>query len=244
MNISTVFNSMYTAIKDLYQAAVDYHNAMKALSNRLSNSLVPEQDPKKVQAQISLFRKSPEGGYIRDERARIEEKRMIAFDKANKDFKAATENLPEAVAEYQPEFDVNSDALQNSLNIAKLGKNLPEAAARDLLYQFRTNKLNFDIVRGAMLKDGVNSDYIKGIYPFDGENMQFEYDAMMGKIGGRSDPTVFLDLGKLEKQMIKDAAEFNVQLSPFVDEEYKDEGSETRTRAIMGVSKFDALAEL
>lgn len=246
MDISTVFNNMYTASSNLYKAAIDYNKSKKDLAKRFADNLDKSvKSESKIKSQIEAFRKTTSASYYKDQRGKLEDQRRAAFDQARTEFKAASEYLPEAVAAFQPAFDVNDKTLQSALNIARLGKDLPEDAARNLLLSLRTNKTSFDIVKSALQRGGMNPDYIRGIYPFDGESMQFDYDQIVNEVLSKSaDPDVYDKLGKLEARLVGDGAAFGVNLSSFVDAESKEAANNARMRRVMNLSSFDDVAAL
>ncbi len=246
MHISNAFTDMHSASKKLYAAAADYNKARRELEKTFTDNLdMSVKDERKIRKQIESFRKTANAGYIKDSRDKVESQRRAAFNQAKAEFKAASENLAETVAAFQPSFDVNSQDLQNALNVAKIGRDLPESAVRNLLQSLRTNKSNFDIVRGALQRAGVNPDYIQGIYPYDGESMQYEYDLLVDNIMNHSaDPSIYSDIAKLETRLVNDGEAFGVPLSRFVDDESKAAAGEARTRRAMGLEGMDVLSEL
>lgn len=246
MHISTAFNEMHTASQKLYEAAVNYRKTKKDLAKRFTSNLdMSDRNARKIKGQVESFRKTASASYYKGEREKMEGQRRAAFNQARADFKAASENLAEAVAAFQPAFDVSNKDLQNALNIARIGKDLPEAAARNLLISLRTNKTNFEIVKSALQRGGVNPDYIRGIYPFDGESMQFDYDVMVDDILNKSsDPSVYADLAKLETRLVNDGAAFGVSLSPIVSAEDKEAANNERMTRIMGLQTFDDVSAL
>lgn len=246
MHISNAFTDMHSASKKLYAAAADYNKARRELEKTFTDNLdMSVKDKRKIKQQIEAFRNTANAGYIKNSRDKIENQRRAAFNQAKAEFKAASENLAEAVAAFQPAFDVNNKDLQNALNVARIGRDLPESAVRNLLQSLRTNKSNFDIVRGALQRAGVNPDYIHGIYPYDGESMQFEYDMLLDNIMNNSaDPSIYSEIAKLETRLVNDGEAFGVPLSRFVDDESKDAASDARARRAMGIEAMDVLSEL
>ena len=214
MNLSTVFNDMQAASKNLYNAIVDYQQSKKNLAKRLSDNVdLSSKDEKLIRGQLDNFRRTASGAYIKEEKSRIEQKKSSSLSEAKQQFRTASENLREAIEAIQPVFNVNDSLLQNSLNVAKIGNNLSETAARKVLSSLRTNKTNFDIVKSAMIKAGVNPEYIKGIYPFDGDSLQFAYDmAVSDIVNNSSDQAVIIDISDLDKKLIKDSAAFGVNM--------------------------------
>jgi len=246
MHISTVFNDMHTASQKFYEAAVNYRKSKKDVAKRFTSNLnMSVKDERKIKGQVESFRETSSASYYKGEREKVESQRRAAFDQARADFKAASENLQDAVAAFQPAFNVNDSTLQSALNVTRLAKDLPEEAARNLLLSLRTNKTNFEIVKSALQRGGINPDYIRGIYPFDGESMQFDYDMMVDDIINKSsDPGVFVDLAKLETRLAKDGAAFGVELSPIVSAEDKEAASNYRMRRAMDLQTFDAVSAL
>lgn len=246
MHISTVFNNMHTASQKLYKAASAYNKAKKDLAKRFTSNLdMSVKDERKIRGQIEAFRKTESAKYYKGERSKLAGQSDTAFRQAALEFKAASENLAEAVAAFQPAFSVSDKDLQNALNIARIGKDLPENTVRNLLLSFRTNKANFDIVKSALLRNGTNPDYLSGIYPFDGETMQFDYDFLVDEVLNKSsDPTVYNELSKLEARIIRDGAAFGVNLSPIVTQEDKEAANNEGIRRVMGLTSFDDAAAL
>lgn len=246
MHISTAFYGMHTASQKLYEAAVNYRKAKKDLAKRFTSNLdMSVKDERKIKGQVEAFRKTASASYYKGEREKVEDQRRAAFNQARADFKAASENLQDAVTAFQPAFNVTDSTLQSALNVARLGKDLPEEAARNLLLSLRTNKTNFEIVKSALQRGGINPDYIRGIFPFDGESMQFDYDIMVDDILNRSsDPSVCSDIARLEARLVKDSAAFGVELSPIVSAEDQEVANNDRMRRVMNLSSFDDVSAL
>ena len=248
MHVTTAFNDMHTASQKLYQAAVNYRKSKGDLAKRFTSNLnmsVTGLNGSKIKEQVEAFRKTESARYYRGERDKVEDQRRAAFNQARAEFKAASENLAEAVAAYQPEFDVTDKALQSALRVAQIGKDLPEAAARSLLLSLRTNKTNFEIVKSALLRGGMNPDYVRGIFPFDGESMQFDYDSMVDEVISRSsDPDVCAGIAALEDRIISDGAAFGVNLSHIVSAEDQEAANGARMRRVMNLQTFDDVSAL
>lgn len=246
MQISTAFNDMHTASQKLYKAAADYRKAKNDLAKRFVSNLDKSvKDERLIKGQIEAYRKTDNAKYYKGEREKMESQRRAAFNQARADFKAASENLQEAVKAFQPAFDVSDKKLQDALNVARIGKDLPEEAVRNLLLSLRTNKTNFEVVKSALQRGGVNPDYIRGIYPFDGEVMQYDYDVMVDDVCGRSsDPYVYASIASLENRLINDGAAFGVDLSPIVSKEDKEAANDARVRRVMALPSFDDAAAL
>ncbi len=242
MHVSTLFSDMYSACKNIYQAETDYFKTEKELAKRLADclgmTLTEKTDMKTIRQQLEPIRKSVNVGTIRTDRDRNEERRTAFLRQYGEEFRKASEQLPEAVKDYQQNqgLDPNDQTLQNTLTIAKIGKNLPEKTVRDLLEQYKTNRDNFYIVRGALTKAEVNPKYINNIFPYDGDDMQTVYDLRLGEVEGEKTENVFIPLSKLEEALIADARAFGVVLEPFIPEDVKEKSKNDSMRFYMGLS--------
>lgn len=240
MHISSVFNDMHSASKSFYDAASYYFKKKKELSKMLNDSMSSANNKNALQSQMDFLRKSQTGKMIREARDKNEYQLEAAYNHYLNVMQKASENLPESVDELQTGLNVNDPTLQNMLAIAKIGKNLPEPAVRDMLMQLRTNKELFGIVRGAMEKAGVEPQYTRGIYPFDGDDMQVEYDMMVEDMRGKANERIYSKLAKIQDRMINDAAAFGVSLDPFVSDEARDEAKSYLASTSMGLrTDFD-----
>lgn len=246
MHISTVFSGVYSATKSIYQAEVNYFKIEHALAERLSDciglKLTDKTNEKAIRQQLEPIRGSKNVEAIRLEKERNNSNRFSFLAKYSKEFNEATEHFPEALDSYQPEFSVNDETLQNSLRVAKIGKNLTEDSARALLVPLRVNKANFELVKSAMLQAGANPKYISDIYPYDGEGLRDAYNFLIEDVKSEATENVYSKLIKLEQTMIKDAKEFGVTLEPFIDTQTKENAINLSMRYVMGLSG-DALTD-
>lgn len=232
MNLSSIYFDLHKASKDFYDAAGRYFAEKEKLAKSLSDTF-QAVGTKLTTEQMDMIRKSPAGQYSKEAR----NKNLYNFESAYRhyqhEFDAAAESLADAVDEYQPRFDVNDNTLQNSLMIAKIGKNLPRSAARDLLQPLRTNKRIFNIVKGALENSGVDPSYIRDIYPFDGESMADDYSFMVEDLRGESDEKIYTKLQKIQDRLIDDAAAFGVSLDKYTSDDI--DSNAIMSAAIMGV---------
>ena len=232
MQISSVFNDLHEASKSFYAASGAYFKEKQKLAKMLNDYY---GSTKLTKEQKDMIRKSANGQLIRDARNKNEYNLEAAYTHYLRTFKEASERLAEAVSECQPALDVNDPTLQNTLEIVKIGKNLPEATVRNLLYGLRANKANFDIVKSAMERAGIEKNYFRGIYAFDGDDMQMDYDLLVEEMRGKNNASVYSKLSKIQDRIIRDAAAFGVTLEPYISAEDHEAALDYSSSKAMGL---------
>lgn len=242
MNMNEVFEGLRKMSAEYCNMAEGYlkkkQDLGKLANDYLSGSAVTSD-------RIDSLRRSGYGRTLRENRNKLENEYQVSLSAYQKAMREITANLFFSVESSQPGLDVNDQTLQNMLNIASIGKNLPKDTARQILEALRTNRAEFNIVRGSMMKNGLDPETIKDIYPYDGNDMEFTYNSFVHELNDRKGEAVFSTMRKLQKQLISDASAFGVTVDPFVTDELKDRADNyTATRAMGLQSDYDRSVEV
>lgn len=234
MNMTDIYRNLYNESKKFYETSERHFQQKRKLAGMLKENFSPAKK-KYTDEEMDMIRRSSNGELIRKARAQADYDLESAFRHYLKSVEDTSGYLPEAVEAVQPELDLTDPALRNALEISKLGRDLPMGTAREVLGSFRKNKAQFEIVRKAMEHSGVNPAFFKGITAYNGEDMASEYSAMVEKLRGRSDESIYSGLLKVQDRILRDASGFGITLDPFISEEARDRAGTQMACTAMGL---------
>lgn len=234
MNMTEIFTSLYNESKRFYETSGQYLSEKKKLAGMLDQNF-PSGNGKYSDAQMDMIRKSANGQMIRKAKVQADYGLESAFRHYQRAVEDLSGYLPEAVEATQKGLDISDPTLRNALDIAKLGKDLPMSAVRDVLGRLKTNRAQFEIVKNTMIHSGVNPAFFIGVSPYDGDDMATEYSAMVEKLRGRSDEGIYSGLSKVQDRILQDAGAFGVVFDPFISDEAKDMAGNHLASVAMGL---------
>ncbi len=234
MNIQEIFTNIYDESKRYYETSGKYLNQKKKLAGMLNQSFSGKKG-KYSDEQMDIIRRSSNGEEIRKARNQADYDLESAYRHYLRAVTEISGHLPEAVEASQSEFNIGDPAFRNALDIAKLGKALPMATAREVLGSLRTNRAQFEIVKNTMEHSGVNPAFISGISPYDGDDMATEYSEMVERLRGRSDEGLYSGLAKVQDRILRDASDFGVTFDPFISDADRDLAGNHLASVAMGL---------
>lgn len=235
MHTSTVFNSMHEKIAAFYKSANEYLAEKNKIGSEIKRH-VDISNTAKFKSDAAIFRKSSEYDYLKDRKYRNEKKFNNARSEFIQKFSNDCNDLAESILSNQPAFDVSNDKLQDSLRIAKLGKNLPFDVLEHLLSQYITDKTSFEVIKSALLSAGVSKDGLPKIYPYNANDLAEDFTVRGKEIAEEYGDSFLYKLSKLEKDVRKAAHDYGTDLTSFIDDESAQKINNDYTRAAMGLS--------
>ena len=231
MNIKNIFTNLYENSKTYYESTDKYFGEKKKLAGMLKNSF-PEG---LVGDQLDNFRKSANGDLYRKSRGKAEYNLDQAYYHYLVHMQDALDSLADAVEDAQPELNIGDPQIRDILEFAKLGKNIPNETAREILAGLRTNRKLFEIVKNTMISAGSDPGTFRGILPYDGESMKDDYQKIIEGLRERSDEGVYCGLAKLQDRILEDASAFNVKLKPYIPDEVRENAERCKAASVMGL---------
>ena len=240
MDINSTYKKMNEAAERLYKAGEEYFAEKSKLSKSLSEMVDTSVHGKTaLRQQMDHIKNSPTGQYLRAERDRINGKKYHDLMQAAGDFRDAADALPELIDAAQPDFDVSDQRLKDSLTLIQVGDKRPRDAARNILNQYKGDRMTFNLLRAAMDKAGVPEKYVYDIRPHDGDRMRTEYNSLVNEILNQRNEMFFSRLAKLYNRMASDAADYGVKLDAFMTEDAIEKGDNAIARSAMGLADPD-----